>query len=174
MNKINISKFLKEAKTSTFQSGCRMPMGYTAGLPIISAKCGKVCLKVPFLRYKVTGVVDKTLVFPIKYVLSYSMPNMFPIGFADLDFNVIFRKVDFTKPIGYFRHDAIKTLSKSEYESKRKELMAMYDELANALINNEAFKKEAEFKALLNMLIEPSLKPIYKVLDKEFYNKYLN
>jgi hypothetical protein len=170
---INIIDFLKEEKTESFQIGCGMPIGYVAGLPIISKKGDKVLLKVPFLKYKVTGVVDKTLVFPVKYVLTYSLPDMKPVGFEDLEYNSAFRKLEFDKPIGYFRHEAIKSWSKKTYKAKKEELMGLYDKLATALVENGAFSEEESFKALLKTVIEPSVMPIYKALDGKFYDKYL-
>ena len=175
MKDINILNFLKVAKTSDFQLSCGMPLGYVSGLPIVSIQGGKVCLKVPFLKYKVTGEVDKTLVYPVKYVITYSIPSMLPVGFEDLSYNEAFRKVNFNEPIGFFRHDAIKTLDKMAYKKKKEELLSMYDKLASALVNNTAYSLEEEtaFKDLLGMMLEPSVKPIYQVIDKKFYDKFL-
>ena len=175
MTDININKFLKEAKTSDFQLNCGMPLGYVTGFPIISAVGKKLCLKVPFLKYKVTGEVDKTLVYPVKYVITYSLPDMKPVCFEDLSYNKAFSKIDFSQPIGFFRHDAIKNLNKAAYKEKKEELIGMYDKLASALINNTPYTREdeAEFRNLLSIMLEPSVKPIYKSLDGKFYDKFL-
>lgn len=174
MRDIDICKFLRKSKAEDFYLGCNMYMGYVAGLPIISAVGNKLCLKVPYLKYKVTGEVDKTLVYPVKYVLTYSLPDLKPVGFEDLEYNKTFRKVEFNRPIGYFRHDAIKALSKKEYADKKAELFSMYNELAASLIENKPYSRINEFKKLLNIIIEPSVKPIYKALDNTFYKNYLS
>ena len=173
MKDINIIELMKEAKAGAFQLNCGMDMGYMADYPIISILGNKACLKIPFLKYKITGEIDKTLVYPVKYVLTYSLPDMRPVGFEDLQYNGMFRKVDFGKPVGYFRHEAIKSLTKKTYKAKKEELLNMYSDLAVSLINKVPFAREEEFKSLLGMMIEPSVKPIYKAIDREFYDKYL-
>ena len=173
MNDINIAKFIKKEKTSAFCLGCSLPIGYVADLPIIGVVSGKLCLKVPYLKYKITGEIDKTLVFPVKYVLTYSLPDLKPIGFEDLAFNPAFRKVDFNKPIGFFRHEAIKALSKAEYQKSRSELLSMYDNVIKAILTKTPYKGTSAFKKLLNTMLEPSVKPIYKALDKKFYDNFL-
>lgn len=42
-----------------------IPMGYVPGMPIIAILNDQLVAKVPFLRYKATGEIDRTLVFPI-------------------------------------------------------------------------------------------------------------
>lgn len=173
MKDMNIAKFLKEEKSGAFHLGCTLPLGYVAGLPTVGVVAGKPYLKVPFLKYKVTGEVDKTLVFPVRYVLTYSLPDLKPIGFEDLAYHRAFRKVDFNKPIGLFRHEAVKNLSKDEYAKKRNELFAMYDSMINAMLHKTSYTGMGQFKQLFNMLIEPSVKPIYRALDKTFCDNFL-
>lgn len=174
MNDINIAEFIKKEKTSEFLLGCSLPLGYVSSLPIVGVVAGKLCLKIPYLKYKVTGEIDKTLVFPVKYVLSYSLPDLKPIAFEDLSFNPAFRKVDFNKPIGFFRHEAIKSLSKAEYQKSRNELLSMYDNVIKAIITKTPYSGTSMFKKLLGTILEPSVKPIYKVLDKKFYDNFLS
>jgi len=173
MNDINIAKFIKAEKRGEFHLGCALPMGYIAGLPTIGVVAGKPYLKIPFLKYKITGEVDKTLVFPVKYVLTYSLPDLKPVSFEDLAYNRAFRKVDFAKPIGLFRHDAVKNLSKAEYTQKREELFSMYDNMIKAMLTKSQYADMGKFKKLFNMMIEPSVKPIYKAIDKIFYDNFL-
>ena len=173
MKEINIAELIKNEKKSAFYLGCALPLEYVTGLPIIGVKAGALCLKIPFLKYKVTGEVDKTLVFPVRYVLTYSLPDMKPIGFEDLAYNPVFKKVNFNKPIGFFRHEAIKSLSKEAYKEKKNELFAKYDEVIKAILNKTSYPHAKEFKDLLNMMIEPSVKPIYKAIDKKFYDSFL-
>ena len=61
------------------------------------------------------------------------------------------------------------------YGEDEKELYGMYNKIISSMLNGEAcdiFDVE-DFTQLLNIIIEPSLKPIYEALDKEFYDKYL-
>ena len=175
MKNVSIENIIRELKTSEFTLNCRMPMGYSSGFPILQIKNDSLCLTIPYLKYKVTGVVDKTLVFPIKYTISVELPENNVVGFADLSFNRAFEKVDFNRPIGFFRHESIKNLDKNEYKEKRAELMGLYSKLADSLLYGTAFTKEDDDKmrALLKLLVEPSQYPIYKTLDKDFYNRFL-
>ena len=72
-------------------------------------------------------------------------------------------------------HESIKTLNKDEYKAKRSELMALYGKLADSLIYGTAFTNEDDtnMRALLKLLVEPSQYPVYKSLDKDFYNRFL-
>lgn len=167
---IRMSDLLKEVKSSEFVLSCAMPLGYTYGYPIITVRNGQVLAIIPFLKYKATGVVDKTLVFPIRYTVTYSFDKKMIVGFEDLQTHRGFSKLDFNKPIGYFRHDAIKHLLRPDYMDKQHELYRMYDAYVSALINKEPYsKKELEaFRELLGMMLEPCLKPIYKALSPGF------
>lgn len=175
MNKISIDTIINKLKTNDFTLNCAMPLGYCAGLPVLQIKNGALCLLIPYLKYKVTGVVDKTLVYPIRYTISVELPENRVIGFSDLSFNKSFEKVDFNKPIGYFRHDSIKNLTKNEYKEKRQELLSLYSKMADSLVYGTEFTEEDNnnMRDLLRLLVEPSLYTIYRVLDKDFYNRFL-
>lgn len=174
-NKICIKDILNGLKTDEFVLNSRLPSGYGYGYPILQVRNDYLCMVVPYLRYKTTGVVDRTLVFPIRNTFTISLPDKRFIGFEDLRYNPRFAKVDFSMPIGLFRHESIKNLSKKEYEAKREELYAQYDKLINALLFDGEYSEEdgESMKQLLKLLVEPSLYPIYKALDADFYNKYL-
>ena len=175
MKNISVENIIKNIKTSEFTLNCKMPMGYSSALPILQIRNDCLCLTIPYLKYKVTGVVDKTLVFPIRYTITVELPENNVIAFSDLSFNKSFGKVDFNKPIGYFRHESIKDLDKNEYKAKRAELLCLYSKLADSLLYGTEFTEEdnAQMKTLLQLLVEPSLYPIYKVLDRDFYNRFL-
>lgn len=174
-NKVSVKNILKKMRTDDFALNCQMPMGYTYGYPVLQIKNERLCLAIPYLKYKATGKVDKTLVFPIRYVITVSLPDARPVEFTDLKFDERFAKLDFEAPIGFFRHDAIKNLNKTEYEGKRDELFECYDKVIDMLINGAEYTDadEAKMTELIKMLVEPCELPIYKALDEDFYSKYL-
>lgn len=51
---------IKNLKTNAFILNSSMPMGYVPNLPILCILNGNLCMKIPFLKYKVTGEIDKT------------------------------------------------------------------------------------------------------------------
>ena len=175
-NKFNTAEMIEKIRKSNFVHYCGMPMGYTAGYPLLSIRNERLCLIIPFLKYKVTGVVDKTLVYPIRYIITISINNGSVAGFEDLSYRRAFTEVDFNKPVGYFRHDSIKNMNKKEYMEKKNELLSMYDKMAAAVMGNGEFTEEDDlaFYELLNKMLEPSLKEEYKFLDADFYGKYLS
>ncbi len=175
MSKIpTVSEILAGMKNDSFVLNCAMNMGYVTGLPILQIKNEQLCLLVPFVRYKVTGEPDKTLVYPIRYTVTVSLPENKAVQFQELSFDERFLGVDFDKPVGFFRHDEIKHLNKQEYRSLRAELLGEYDKVIRLLLLNEDYDQASEdrMKKLLRLLTEPSLLPMYRMLDKDFYDKY--
>lgn len=171
----NIASVLQSLKTDPFVLHAEMPMSYVTGLPILQILNDQLCLCVPFLQYRPTGQVDRTLVYPIRYTVTISVPEFKPLAFMDLAIDPRFGNVDFNKPVGTFRHDAIKHLNKKEYDAQRKALLQQYDKVIRALLLGEAYdeKDEETMCRLMQMLAEPGLYPIYRALDEDFYNKYL-
>lgn len=174
-NVIDIEKTIEKIRKSEFVHSAGMPMGYTCGYPLLAIKNNTLCLIIPFIKYKVTGVPDKTMVYPIRFTVTVSLPDESILGYQDLSIAPAFRNVDFNKPIGYFRHKSIMNLNKEEYFSEKKRLLGMYSAMASAVIGDGSFNDEddREFCRLLNIMIEPSERKIYQVLDHDFYNKYL-
>lgn len=174
-NRFSTKDFLKSVKQTPFLMAC-LPLEYSYGLPTLCVLNDTLCMKVPFLRYKITGVVDKTLVYPIKYVATFILPERIAAGFEDLTINPAYAKVDFNTPAGTFRHKAIRDLDKRHYNELRDKLYAHYDKIINALVYGDDYDvaNDETFKQLLQRLIEPSLLPFYSLIDGDFYNKYLS
>ena len=153
-----------------------MPMGYVPGLPILCILNENLCMKVPFLKYKVTGKPDKTLVYPIRYVATIIIPEGHVVCFEDLALHKAFANVDFSDPVGIFRHDTVKDLDKESYDKLRSDLLSAYDKIVNSLAFEDVYSEEEEriFKDLFNRILEPSLRPFYQVIDPIFANKYIS
>ena len=174
-NSISVKALLRQIRCSEFVNACQMPMGYVEGYPMFHRVNGKVYLVIPFLRFKVTGEVDKTLVYPIRYTVTAELPTGRIASFQDLSADSRFRKVDFDKPIGLFRHDAIKDLDKREFAAVKDELYCAYDAVIGSLLaGQEPAEENVEAMAkLLSRLAEPCQKPIYQALDSNFSAKFL-
>lgn len=195
MNKtFDIANFLRKVKTSDFVSK-NIPLEYTPGFPVVRTVNENTFLIIPFLKYNVTGVIDKTEVYPIRYVLTYNLkqnndlktvelPEKISsqlltegkmIRFEDLYFDERFADLQFDKPVGLFRHKAIKDLDKKAYNEKRSELFDLYNLMINEKLYGAEFQLEEhiKYKNLLRLLSEPSLKYMYKMIDEKFYDKYL-
>lgn len=174
-NLFSTEALIKNLKTNAFILNSSMPMGYVPGLPILCILNGNMCMKIPYLKYKITGEKDKTLIYPIRYVITITLPEEQIVSFEDLSFHESFAKVNYSDPIGTFRHEAIKKLDKQAYANLRISLYGEYDKIVNALTCGQPYttSDEEEFKSLFNLLIEPSLLPFYKAIDYAFANKYI-
>ncbi|MCD8111040.1 MAG: hypothetical protein LUE14_13310 [Clostridiales bacterium] len=173
---ISVKSLMKELRNGDFVLNCRMPMKYTAGFPVFGMKNRKACLTIPFSFYKVTGETDRTEVYPIKYTVTVLLPEGKPAGFEDLEIHPDFKDTDFQKQIGYFRHESIRALNKRDYAAAKEKLYGLYDKMIAALLTGEEADaaEQKEFSELLGRLMPPSLKPQYKLLDEDFYSRYLS
>ena len=174
-NTFSTEALIKKLKTNAFILNSSMPMGYVPGLPILCILNGNLCMKVPFLKYKVTGEVDKTFVYPIRYVATVIIPEGQVVAFEDLSLHDAFAKVVFSNPVGTFRHEAIKGYDKPAYNHLRSTLYEEYDKIIASLTHGDAYSPNDEmtFKNLLNTIMEPSLRPFYRAIDSIFANKYI-
>lgn len=175
-NSFSTEVLIKSLKSNAFILNSSMPMGYVPGLPILCILNGNFCMKIPFLKYMVTGEIDKTFIYPIKYVATAIIPEGQIVAFEDLSLMETFAKVNFAKPIGTFRHEAIKDLDKTSYDRLRSSLYAEYDKIIASLTNGKEYtdSEEITFKRLFNLILEPSLRPFYKAIEPNFANKYIS
>lgn len=154
-----------------------IPMGYVPGMPLLTVKNGQLVAMIPFLRYKVTGVVDRTLVFPVRYVMEYIVPEMRLVAFRDLAIEPGYEETNFDTTIGFFRHEAVKHLNKEQFMELKDDTLSLYDSTVNFLIGTDevmAATDEEKLRHNLQQIIEPFVQPVYAKLDSDFYNKYLN
>ncbi|WP_276864355.1 hypothetical protein [Mediterranea massiliensis] len=172
--KFSLQNILTGLKSNPVIAGS-VPLGYTYGYPMLSNIQGELCLKVPFLRYKVTGEVDRTLVFPIRYLATFTLPEMKLVSLDDLAYRRAFSKIEFDKPCGLFRHEQIRTLTREQYNQARTALFGLYDKAIGSMLEGTEFssKDSEQMKRILGGIVEPSLKPMYERLDAKFYHSYL-
>ena len=153
-----------------------IPMGYTPGIPVFSSRQDELCVEIPFLRYRTTGEIDRTLVYPVRYMATYVIPEMKMVSFVDFAFTKMADNVDFNKPVGYFRHEAIANLNQKEYNDLRKRTLLGLDKLASSLLGEteEDPENENRLAADISRIVEPSLYPFYKSLSSNFFRKFIN
>lgn len=153
-----------------------VPMGYTPGIPVLSVRQDNLCVEVPFLRYKVTGEKDRTLVFPIRYVATYLVPEMQLIAFVDFAYTHIADTTDFDRPVGLFRHKAIADLNREQYNRLRDDTLAHLDILALSMLGecHEDPDNESKLREEMGRIIEPSLYSCYRIMSQSFFKKYID
>lgn len=195
MNKFDIKKFLSELNKNEFVRACSIPMGYKAGYPIIKKNGESVLLSIPYRKSKNTNQPQKFAVMPIEYLVTFELHapvkvpeklanvikeeklsvSATPAGFEILRNNEKFSDYPFDKSVGVFPHSAIENDGLDEYKEKVNRVYGAYDSIINEMlgVSKASGVRKLEFKQLLSDLVEPGLKHMYKVLDKDFFEKYL-
>lgn len=153
-----------------------IPMGYTPGIPALGVRAGNLCIEVPYLRYKVTGEKDRTLVYPVRYVATYLVPEFTMVAFVDLAYTPQGEQVDYDKPVGLFRHESIAHLSRAEYDQLREDTLSDMSAVALHLLGVTP-APDGIVESLghrLRVIVEPSIYPFYKTFTPDFYNRYIS
>lgn len=175
VNEISVKKLINDVRCSRFLVECEMPMGYAEGFPILRQCNGETLLLIPFLKYQVTGKVDQTLVYPIRFVITIRVRDGKIMGYQDLTADGRFAKVEMERPIGLFRHEAIRHWNKQTYQENRQLLYRLYDRVCMAMAQGRQVPQEEQeqLRLLLRQMVEPCQLPIYQALDRKFYDCYL-
>ena len=168
---IKIDELIKKVKQSPIAKEL-IPMEFGSGWPIISIRKGKIAISIPY--YKVILCEnEKTELYPLYYLITVVLPNYEIIEFSNLKFDKRFSQVDFSAVAGYFRHEGIMNLNKSEYADEKQKLYDFYDELIFSISNSVTFKNEEKMQELFSRLLEPGLSCFYKMLSNSFYERYM-
>ncbi len=173
---MTIIDIINDLKSSDFLLNCNMQMGYAPGLPMLTRRVEKPCILVPFLRYQIVGQVDRTRVYPPRYVVTLTAKEGRVVAFEDLAFDARFAKINFHQPVGFFRHPAVQILDKNEYQAKRHELLALINKLRCSMLDAKVTFNGADaarLNKLYALLLEPSVKPFYHALCKEFFERHI-
>lgn len=169
-------EILEKLKTDEFLLHSNITLGYTPGLPIPYNCNGKPYIIVPYLRYKVTGKVDQTRVFPPRYTVTVDVVSGQIVAYQDMTSEPRFAKVDFGQPVGLFRHTAIRNMKRADYQKARTELYALLDTLCDSYQGKAEFDEidAAKLHRSYSTLIEPSVKPFYHAINKEFFETFID
>lgn len=171
-NNMSFSEYMNQVKSSNAAREM-IPMGINAGWPAISIRNQRICVTIPYFKTGRLEPNDKTPIYPIRYCLTTVWPYTRIVEFVDLKFNKDFSNYDFDQQIGTFRHEALQSIGKKEYTQMRDELLACYDEIIACVVEKRPFKQQTRMAELLQVLVEPSLKPMYMSINKSFYTKFL-
>ncbi len=170
---ITIQNFLKIIKTSSVTRE-NIPMGLGMGYPMLNITNDNLLVSIFYYR-SVLRPDDKTLLMPPEYMLTFDYPSGKLTSFENLRLDSRFSKVVFEKPVGLFRHDAIKHLNHEEYKEKKEELYNSLNKLIASLGDEGEFTQsdEAELLKLYSMMTEPALHPFYKFIAPKFFERYI-
>jgi len=145
------------------------------GWPIPVRRQGKVYVTLPFFGQVHDYRVHQTLLYPPFAVITLDWTNQKLVEYVDLRFRPSWPDPDWETSVGTFPHPAVAGLNKEPYEDLRIKLLAMYDEMMEALTSNTPLSAEwdSAFRALLGRMVEPALEPYYRVLGSKFFSHFL-
>ncbi|MDJ0556374.1 MAG: hypothetical protein QNJ68_18435 [Microcoleaceae cyanobacterium MO_207.B10] len=152
-----------------------IPMETSISWPIPLRQKGCVYVILPCIGVKTT-TAGQTILFPPLATLTLDWSNQAIVEYVDLKFKNPWQQEATESQIGTFPHEAIANLTVDEYKQKRSELLAMYDKMFYWLATGSSFSEEwcSDFSQLLQLLIEPSLKPYYQDLQPKFFDRFIH
>ena len=119
-----IQEFLKGINTNDVVRR-NIPMGRGMGYPVLKIVGERLLISVFYYR-SVLRPNDQTLLMPPEYKLTLDYPSGKLTSFENLRLDPRYAKVNFDKPVGIFRHEAIKHLDRDGYKKAKEDL---YDAL---------------------------------------------
>lgn len=170
---ISLKDFLKRTNNGPVVRSS-VPMGYGRGLPLLNIVGDRLLVTV-FYYKSIPRPNDQTLLMPPEYLLSFDYPSGRLVSFEALRLSPRCKNVNFSRPVGTFRHDAIKNLNRDQYQAKKDELYAYVDKLIANLGDEGEFTDadEASLCELYGLLTEPSLIPAYRMAAPQFAARYI-
>lgn len=172
-NLTTVEKLMKDIRRTPI---CRqlIPMEANTGWPIPSKKNGRVYITLPYYGAQIKEK-GKTILYPPLALLTVDCQTMTVVNYVNTRYTNPWPEGNWQEPAGYFPHEAIRTMSISEYKDKKHQIMGLYDILIRCLIDGKNLDREADDKLskLLILMMEPDLKPFYKSISPGFFGHYL-
>jgi len=152
-----------------------IPLEAAIGFPLPLRKEGKVYLTLPIFGLGTVSQPGKTPLFPPLAIATIDWSNQIPVEYINLRFRHPAPELDWTAQVGTFPHAAVAQISVGEYRQLKQELFSIYDEMLDRLVQQQPINPERSqrFTELLNLLIEPALKPYYCALNSKFGDRFL-
>jgi hypothetical protein len=154
-----------------------VPQEAGIGWPIPLRKAGnKMYVILPFFGLARPRDGSQTALYPPFATLTLDWANQMPMEYVNLRFRNPWPEGKWEEQVGTFPHLAVAQLTVDQYKEKRRELLAMYDELMELLAQGSTIAPEwrARFGQLLRLLMEPGLEPYYRALGPKFFEHFLS
>ncbi|MBE9224111.1 hypothetical protein IQ264_01310 [Phormidium sp. LEGE 05292] len=151
-----------------------IPMEAQIGWPIPLRRESKVYVTLVFFGAN-SRSKGETVLFPPFAKITLDWSNQIPVEYVNLRFQNPWKEGNWEAEVGIFPHSAIAQITVAEYQKKRQELLAMYDEMLDKLAQGGSFLPDwkTRFKELLRLLMEPPLEPYYRAIDAKFFDHFL-
>lgn len=169
-----IENIIKEVRNSpVFQE--LVPMEAVSGWTIPFKRDERVYLRIPFYRTKNEGK-GNTLLYPPMAIITVDCSSKIVVEYLNTKFKSPWSEGDWETEVGSFPHEAIARMTVGEYKECKQKLMQLYNEIVKCLMDGSKLNKDThnEFMKLLNLLVEPGLKPFYKAIGPKFFGHFLH
>lgn len=168
-----IQDFLKKINTNSVVRE-NIPMGLGMGFPVLNITGDRLLVSVFYYR-SILRPQDQTLLMPPEYTLTVDYPSGKLISFENLRLDARYAKVNFDKPAGTFRHEAIRHLDREGYRKAKEDLYEALNRLVAYLGEEGDFtqQEEEQLSQLYGSMTEPGLHPFYRALSPQFYTRYI-
>ena len=164
-------QFLKDFNHSDFRKR-NIPMELVLGWPCVQRMGKTLCMTIPY--YARASAQNRIALFPLYCSVTVPLANPERI----MDFTLYphqkeWQDLDYTKPVGYFKHKALADVkTRGEYQALCEELYGLYDEMIANIRAKEPFAKEEKMIELFTKLMEPGQFAQYQRINKRFYSYF--
>lgn len=168
--KISVRKLISDFNKSELHHKM-IPMGMASGWPCIRTMGNTLCITIPYFSRSVAE--DKVALNAI--YCSVTVPVMNPdrlMDFTIYPYKREWEDVDYENPVGFFPHEALEGLKRTEYKALCDQLYDCYDLMVESVRNQEEFKEQDQMIALFSRLMEPAHFPQYLRINKMFYSVF--
>lgn len=171
MNNLSVFELVTQFNHSNFRRSS-IPMGLVSGWPCIRQVGKMLAITIPY--FSRTPGEDKIAIYPLYCSVTVSLKNIDRVlDFTIYPYQAEWRNIDYTKPTGYFKHEALKEVkTKEEYQALCQQLYGYYDQMVEAITNKKPFVQEGEMTRLFSILMEPGHYPQYLKINKKFYSYF--
>lgn len=170
MKNIHIEEIIRKVNKSQFRL-TSIPAELASGWPCIQVIENTPCVTIPYYYRKI--VDEKVALFPLYCAVTV------PLGNPDrvIDFTIFKHQRDWSEfnyncPSGYFKHDAIAKITRSQYKKLCERLFSCYDKLIACMLANCEYHDNGEFSKLFTILMEPGHYEQYLKINKQFYTHF--
>lgn len=169
-NYYNMDALLSKVNHGSFRRAL-IPMELAAGWPSIRNMGGELGVTIPYFQRRIAG--ETIELYPLCCALTVLLdhPNQI-CDYTVFHYQPDWDEIDFEKPCGYFKHEALKGVDRQTYQKMCMQLYACYDDMAWSLQQGVRFEKAEEMKKLFSLLMEPGLYPYYRKLNEKFYGTF--
>ena len=150
-----------------------IPMEMVSGWPCIRNMGKTLCVTLPFYSRQISG--ERIALFPLYCSVTVPLGNRSKlVDFTIYPYQTSWRDVDYSKPIGYFKHSALSDVkTNEEYQSLCRQLYDYYDAMIACVREHKpTFPQESQMQTLFTKLMEPAQYPQYLRINRKFYEYF--